>query len=946
MVSDHIDMAAMDDLSQTLVLHLAPRSASVAQGGPPGSFSSDMRSTLARTATPRTELPPTMGLDPMQTVDESASTDQAIGELKDQLSREIKIKEGSENLLEALNVKKAKQTKDQRSRVELELNSSNRKIGQLKVQIAELQRPKEYPTPPRSRMSSLFRGNYLRAPPSKTSIDFVDSAEVDEESESPTYVLAEILQSLETEGMNADYYVERANSLVELFKRHPNLKYDLAWSVFGLRVQMMLLSDSKEVIAAGYRMTRYAITDRKSLQTMRELNTDYLVVLSLVKEGKANVEREQALKFIRAFLDVKYGILEVSRAVARTLVAVAEQGDDRLRAIAVETLTEFMIRDPSLVVSAGGIGPLTEVIGDGNFGSSESLVTAFLYLYDTPQRRKYLGSGLDLDGIFSTFTDSLSMHGPEHRLKHNAKVIAAILRSWTGLMIVCMNDFRSIRSLVSSLQFPAPQIRNVLIDLFFDLLRIKSPSWSSSFLAGRRLTTYGRVGNLKTESPQPAATEETASQKVLVDHYTALLLAILLKVGMLQSLLTILQDCDDQTLKRKVTLLISEVLKMSSRLLPAQQSAKLQMLPGLFSDASKFGNKDRFIATSTVYQIDSVNKTLVRSGSSINGPQAPSFEADDSDQDVRSSEQGVNNLGSLIDESQFRSLLLDSQVLNHGNYTKWRWDVIQNIVEGPLINPKRLDEAMKATKFIKRLVGFYRPFKYRFANVRNTKPNQRYIKVGCALMTALLKNPDGVKYLGENKLLRQVAECLAQFDPMSGLTSPAPVFSPTRLIETLSYGYFEMLGALSSDSNGLLMLERWRMINMCYHIIEVQERPDLAKILLRYMDYSLDSHFRVMLSKALTASSKEIRIFSTNLLRKYTSATSSVTNSSAKSLETAKWAIRLLVTQLYDPDVEVCETAVKLLEEACNRRHHLEYVVKCRPALDHLGEIGAPLLLR
>jgi rapamycin-insensitive companion of mTOR len=52
------------------------------------------------------------------------------------------------------------------------------------------------------------------------------------------------------------------------------------------------------------------------------------------------------------------------------------------------------------------------------------------------------------------------------------------------------------------------------------------------------------------------------------------------------------------------------------------------------------------------------------------------------------------------------------------------------------------------------------------------------------------------------------------------------------------------------------------------------------------------------------------------------------------------------MTQLYDPDVEVCEVAVKILEEACELQQHLEFVVRCRPALDHLGELGAPLLLR
>jgi hypothetical protein len=42
----------------------------------------------------------------------------------------------------------------------------------------------------------------------------------------------------------------------------------------------------------------------------------------------------------------------------------------------------------------------------------------------------------------------------------------------------------------------------------------------------------------------------------------------------------------------------------------------------------------------------------------------------------------------------------------------------------------------------------------------------------------------------------------------------------------------------------------------------------------------------------------------------------------------------------------VSEVAIKILEEACNQKQSLEYVVKCRPALNHLGEIGAPLLLR
>lgn len=171
------------------------------------------------------------------------------------------------------------------------------------------------------------------------------------------------------------------------------------------------------------------------------------------------------------------------------------------------------------------------------------------------------------------------------------------------------------------------------------------------------------------------------------------------------------------------------------------------------------------------------------------------------------------------------------------------------------------------------------------------------------------------------------------------------MFAKERLTETLCSGYFAMLGVLTSDPRGLQMLDRWRMINMMYHIFDIKERPDLIKLLLSNFDYSLHGHPRVLLSKALTAGEKDIRIYGTNVLRKYSSRSRSKL-SGAQGVSDSKWAIQLLVTQLYDPEVEVCATAIKILEEACNRKSYLEYIVECRPALDHLGEIGAPLMLR
>lgn len=247
-------------------------------GFAPGSFSSELRSQVSSRAGSRVDLGSAYPTSTMNKVDEdesdAAAAEQAIVALKDRLNRELKIKEGSENMLEALNAKKAKQTKDQRQRVEAELNASNVRIKELRQRIADAQRIKGAPptTPTRKRGDS----NGIRSPPSASRSGV--GSDVDELTESPTFALAELLQALEVQGMMPEYYVTRANQLVDLFRRHPTLKYDLVWSVFGLRMQVMLLSESREVAAAGYRMTRYAISDRDSLRKIRALNTDYLVI--------------------------------------------------------------------------------------------------------------------------------------------------------------------------------------------------------------------------------------------------------------------------------------------------------------------------------------------------------------------------------------------------------------------------------------------------------------------------------------------------------------------------------------------------------------------------------------------------------------------------------------------------------------------------------------------
>ena len=926
---------------------------STASHAPPGSFSSDLRSvTTVRSDLSRPDYFNTFPSfrsdrhEEEQHQQQKVEAEQRQAGFRDQLEREMKIKIGSENLLEALHFKK--HAKEQRIQVESKLDETNKKIAQLKQSIAvEIERSRApSPTKDKSgRLSQLFQ--HTRTLSQQESL-LEDDA--DEEDESPTYVLVETLQALEDQGHASDYYVNLANNLTELFRRNPTLKYDLVWLRFGPRVQGMLLSDNKDVAAAGFRMIRYAITDRKSLATMRSFSIDYFVVLALAREGKDSVEREQALKFVRAFMDVKEGVDEIALSVIRVLVAIAEQHEDRLRNIAIMTLSEILIRKPSLVAAANGIGALADALSEGLYMPAEGLSTAFLYLLDLPSRRKYFESGFELQGPFAAFSDE-SMHIGEERLKTNAKVIAGLLKTWPGLITLSNKGFLAIRSLTTSLYQDSARIRDIVLEIILDIMRIKPPSWSASYLAGRRLTTYGRVTNVRSDSARNGGA--SGEDGDLIKHFTALLMAVFVRSGLVAALAYTLQNEKTTSIKRKAILLMGEALDLANNVLPSSWTQQLQVLPSIFNAASVIHSDHRFNATSLIYQIDSVNRTLYRTEQK-NRLQALSGDTNSLSANLRrASDLHKDTLTPQIDESVFRNIMQDTQVTMTPNFRKWRWELIQKIIEGPLQNGQRLDQAMKQGKFIKRLIGFYRPFKYRFSDVINTRQNQqRYVYTGCLLVKALLEHADGVRYLAENKLLRQLAECLAQVDRLSGLTSASPLFSASRVNETLTGGYFALLGAISSSNKGLVIIERWRMANMFYHIIELQDRDDLIKALLSNMDYTLDSHLRVVLSKALTSCSDDIRVFGTRILRKYVilknepGSSSNQVPSTPSFGQTNEWAIDLLVTQLYDPQVEVCEIAIKLLEEACNDVRALEYVVQCRPALDHLGEIGGPLLLR
>jgi rapamycin-insensitive companion of mTOR len=70
-----------------------------------------------------------------------------------------------------------------------------------------------------------------------------------------------------------------------------------------------------------------------------------------------------------------------------------------------------------------------------------------------------------------------------------------------------------------------------------------------------------------------------------------------------------------------------------------------------------------------------------------------------------------------IDDSTFRNLLLETQVLSTKEFPRWDFDILIQLAEGPLLAPKRLDEAMRASKLMRRVLAFLHPLNYQYSAV-------------------------------------------------------------------------------------------------------------------------------------------------------------------------------------------------------------------------------------
>ena len=650
----------------------------------------------------------------------------------------------------------------------------------------------------------------------------------------------------------------------------------------------------------------------------------------------------------------------------RSLVAVASHKEDNCRRVCLEALRELAITNTAIVAHCDGIRVLFDAILDSACQDlAESLVLTVLFIMNDASTRQYIRLPIDLHILFAPFTETDIPAGTERRQRWAASrnAIVTMMRSWTGILMLASEPRGGLRSLVELLLSPVSEdvqkeILSTLCEIFymhppFEKRRTSSTSLEDSKNRTSLYTTQFKDKVLNQHQAIPPHN--------LLDNYTIVVLLACIHCGVLDALIQ-LGIGSNPTLGAPAIDLLREILRLSSRLLPEEHCAKLLALPTLVDVASMVESPsvggivmpDRHqsirsaeMLTELAEAVNSVLKTTRHTPAYSNGVHMASDLLRGTNRPIQqvitgallSSRERIvyelkASMDSQLDDATFKDLLYQrSRVLLGKDWFKWDWDVINELLEGPLTHPLRLSEAMK-TKFFKRLSGFFRcdpGNKGYFAQLPWIPDYVPYLRPACQMYTLLLNHPEGLQFLKTDRrgqLLTEIADALElETRPEASIVDShigalqARMFSPEFCSRRMLREYFTLLGLMSSSAEGLRLLEQSNLFQRLYVMGKMQGHDFLCRLILANLDYSVDGSSRNLLQLWMTDGSKPLRLYATCLLRALLRS---------NVVDFANWGIDVLVTQLYQED-EVALAALSVLEEAAQTPQYLLAMILKRP---------------
>ncbi|MBN3289821.1 RICTR protein, partial [Polypterus senegalus] len=777
-------------------------------------------------------------------------------------------------------------------------------------------------------------------------------------SRDPADNLREILQNVaKPQGVSNMRKLGHLNNFIKLLCNfgHSEEKLGFTYEEIIICLRLALLNEAKEVRAAGLRALRYLIRDTSILQKVLQFRVDYLIARCIDIQQSNEVERTQALRLVRKMITVNAALFPSS--ITNSLIALGNDGlqeRDRMVRACIAIICELALQNPEVVALRGGLSTILKNVIDCQLSRiNEALITTILHLLNHPKTRQYVRADVELEQILAPYTDFHYRHNPdtaegqvkedrEARFVASKMAIVAAFRSWSGIINLCKPGNSGIQSLLGLLCIPNMEVRKGLLEVLYDIFRLPIPIVTQDFTEALLSVDPSRFQDSWRLSDGFVAAEaklllphRARSRPDLMDNYLALVLSAFIRSGLLEGLVEVITSSDDHVSVR-ATILLGELLHMANTILPHSHSHHLHCLPTLMNMAASFdiSQEKRMRASAAVNCLKRFHEKKKR------GPKPYSLYLDHivkksmAAHYKRDQYQRVQKDIFVLKDTEEALMmhLRDSNILVHKQNLDWNWDLIGTILKWPNINLRNnKDEQMH--RFVRRLLYFFKPSSKLYANLEldHSKSKQLTV-VGCQFVEFLLESDeDGQVYLED--FVKDIVQWLSSY---SGV-KPDRSLQNNGLLNTLCQHYFLFLGTLSSHPHGVKMLEKCSVFQCLLNLCSLKNQDHLLKLTVSTLDYSRDGLARVILSKILTASTDNCRLYATKHLRVLLRANVEFFSN---------WGIELLVTQLHDKNKSISSEALDILDEACEDKANLHALIQLKPALSHLGDKGVLLLLR
>jgi len=771
--------------------------------------------------------------------------------------------------------------------------------------------------------------------------------------------LESLLNNLEDNDCRVTLKLSSLNKLILCHDRFASEFHSLP--LFPKAVGYLIGSDHKTIRTAALRVLRMYMTPLLLQQLTLNLKLGYFISRCMEREKGDTVERVEAIKLVRDMFKLNPSLIPI--IVMRSLISIANSPLDGFSRVCLETVAEIALQNLALVAVCNGIKALfCAAVNPFHQASQHSLIATILYLLEEPSTRCYIRPNSDIRNLFQPFLAKFTEETKEEedieiekRWESSMSAVVGMVRSWTGLLCIAA-DHLALKSMVDALYLPHPKLQEIILGGLFTIFRLEIP---------RDLEApFDRIKSSQDSAQRPGPGEigvgtielpsRTYSKRPnLVNNYLSMLLLVFIRCGLIEALISIgrtdnpLSNGDlHRSIVAKATILLAEILHMATEHLPPSNIVGLQTLPTLMNLAISFNSQasKRCKASAMVSELHQFAHIKGSHDSEENDTEQLSMIVTGAGKwrRVKGNDRRLDRIDDIkrkmdwdMDTQEVLDRIQRTEVEQHKEPTKWEWELVMELLEGPLRNPAHLSSAMK-TKFIKRILSFFRPEKHMFSEMDWVVENIIYVRVACQLLEVLLQTEEGVNYLKENPLIKEISSLLKA--EVKGSTKAKRLLNPDNVLKTMAREYFTMLGPLSSCANGLTLMKHFNIFDYLHPMCELQGRDDLIFLILTSLDYNItQGHARVLLSKSLTSVSTVVRFYATRHMRVLLRAGVN---------DFSSWGVYFLVKQLGDEDNKVRRIATSILDEAVDEAPNLKSLIEKNPDLVPLGPPGLNLLLR